>query len=161
MIYGNAIITRKEPQTYIFEDESGNQITGVYVDKETIFTATDNDVREGLVYASDKGQSVGTKDIPIYYASCGCKFVLANKQATISIPEYNYNNLMVIITTYDTSIEQSLVSTYVVIDNGVYEIGNSTKLSDVVIDTYNEQIDLGIAVSEKSVLRYFVLKEEY
>lgn len=47
-------------KTFILVDENGNELTGVVVDQETIFTATDNDVREGKVYASDNGVSVGT-----------------------------------------------------------------------------------------------------
>ena len=47
-------------KTYLLEDESGNQLTGVLVDELTIFTATDEDVVEGKVYAGDNGVSTGT-----------------------------------------------------------------------------------------------------
>ena len=50
-------------KTFILVDEDGNEITGVVVDKQTIFTATDDDVREGKVYASNDGVSVGTLQI--------------------------------------------------------------------------------------------------
>lgn len=46
-------------KTYLLEDESGNQFTGVLVDELTIFTATDEDVIEGKIYAGDKGVSTG------------------------------------------------------------------------------------------------------
>ena len=36
-------------KTFIIEDENGNEITGVVTEQEQIFTATDNDVREGLI----------------------------------------------------------------------------------------------------------------
>lgn len=160
-IYGNAVggITGYG-KTFILQDENGNELTGVVVGEEVVFTATNNDVREGMVYASDSGISTGTKFIPPYYASCGCKVVPANTEATITIPEYDYDNFMVIITTYNTSIAQSVVSTYTSIDNGIYAVGSNIKLSDVEVDTDNEQIKLGITVNEKSVLRYFILKEE-
>ena len=149
------------PKTYILTDENGNELTGIYVESETVFTATDNDVREGMVYAGDGGKSVGSKIIPNYYASCGKKFVLKNNEATITVPEYNYNNLIVTIFTYNTSLSQSVVSTYVSIDDAMYVAGSDTKVSDIIVDEENEQINLGIIANEKSVLRYFILKEEY
>lgn len=50
-------------KTFILVDEDGNEITGVVVDKQTIFTATDDDVREGKVYASNDGVSIGTLQV--------------------------------------------------------------------------------------------------
>lgn len=48
------------PDSYIIEDEIGNQVTAIVVDEFTLFTATDDDVREGKVYAGDNGVSTGT-----------------------------------------------------------------------------------------------------
>jgi hypothetical protein len=50
-------------KTFILVDEDGNEITGIVVNKETIFTAKDEDVRAGKVYASDDGVSVGTLQV--------------------------------------------------------------------------------------------------
>lgn len=50
-------------KTFIIVDEDGNEIIGVVVEKETVFTAVDNDVRVGKVYASDNGVSVGTLEV--------------------------------------------------------------------------------------------------
>ena len=161
MINGNTIGIGSAPlKTVILTDENGTEITGVITGSEVVFTATDNDVRSGMVYASDEGVSTGTKDIPVYYASYGHKIIFANSEATISTLEYDYKNLIVTISTYDTSWNQSLSSTYVSIDNGMYAVGSNVKLSDISIDHDNEQIHLGITVNEKSVLRYFVTKEE-
>lgn len=161
-IYGNAVGGSSGfGKTFILEDEAGAQFMAVCVGEETVFTATDNDVREGLVYASDKGVSTGTKIIPVYYARCGKKFVLAGNEATMVIPEYNYDNLIVTISTYNTSLSQSVASTYVSIDDAMYVAGNNAKISDITINAENGQINLGVTVDKKSVLRYFVLKEEY
>lgn len=148
-------------KTLVLIDENGNEIMGVVVGQETIFDATDNDVREGKTYASDAGVSVGTKVIPIYYASYGKKVVLSGREATIAIPEYDYSNLIVIISTYDTSLSQSVISTYVSVDDAMYVANGSTKVSDITVDKENEKINLGIVVNEKSTLRYVVIKEEY
>jgi len=50
-------------KTFILVDENGTELTGVVVDKEIIFTATDNDVRSGKVYASSDGVSTGTLNV--------------------------------------------------------------------------------------------------
>ena len=61
MICGNMVGSYSQiGKTFTLVDEDGNEIVGVVVDKETIFTATDNDVRQGKVYASNDGVSVGT-----------------------------------------------------------------------------------------------------
>lgn len=161
MINGNAVGGTSPIKTVQLVDENGNEVLGVVVGQETVFTATDNDVREGLVYASDKGVSTGTKIIPAYYARCGRKFVLAGNEATITIPEYDYDNLIVTISTYDLSALESVLTTYVSVDDAMYLAGNNTKVSDIEIDVENRQINLGIIVNEKSVLRYFVIKEEF
>lgn len=160
-IYGNAVGGSSGfGKTFILEDEAGTQFMAVCVGEETVFTATDNDVREGLVYASDKGVSTGTKIIPAYYARYGSKFVLANNEASLTTPEYDYDSLMVTISTYDSSLSKSVVSTYLSVYDAMYVAGSNVKASDIVVDKENKKINLGIIVNENSVLRYFVIKEE-
>lgn len=161
MINGNMVGGTAPIKTLKIVDADNNEFLGVVTGSEVIFTATDNDVREGFVYASDKGVSTGTKIIPAYYARCGKKIVSAGSEVTIAIPEYEYDNLMVVIASYNTSLSNSVISTHVSIDDTMYEAGGGTKISDITIDKKNEQINLGITVSKKSVLRYFVIKEEY
>lgn len=50
-------------KTLTFVDADGNEVLGVITDQEVIFTATDEDVKKGKVYASDNGISVGTLEI--------------------------------------------------------------------------------------------------
>jgi hypothetical protein len=50
-------------KTFTFVDADGNEVLGVVTDKETILTATDEDVKKGKVYASDNGISVGTLEV--------------------------------------------------------------------------------------------------
>ena len=59
-ILGNMVGGGAQFKTVILQDEEGNELTGVVVDSEVIFTAEDNDVRAGKVYASDHGVSTGT-----------------------------------------------------------------------------------------------------
>ena len=161
MISGNMVGSYSSiGKTFILVDDDGNEITGVCVDNPVVFTAGDNDVREGFVYAGDSGVSTGTKDIPAYYSNFGTKILSANQEAVIYMPKYNYENLIVTISTYNTSPTQSLDVTYVSVYDGMYAIGDSTKLSNITMDEDNQQIKLGITVSKKSVLRYSIITEE-
>ena len=64
MIIGNMVGSYSSMgKTMIIVDEDGNELLGVVVDSEVIFTAVDSDVRKGKVYASDEGVSVGTLEI--------------------------------------------------------------------------------------------------
>lgn len=47
-------------KTYVIEDMDGNTYTGVVVEDITVFTAKDEDVLEGKVYAGENGVSTGT-----------------------------------------------------------------------------------------------------
>lgn len=64
MIIGNMVGSYSSMgKTMIIVDEDGNELVGVVVDSEVVFTATDSDVRQGKVYASDEGVSVGTLEV--------------------------------------------------------------------------------------------------
>jgi hypothetical protein len=64
MIIGNMVGSYSSMgKTFIIEDEDGNELVGVVVDSEVIFTAVDSDVRKGKVYASDEGVSIGTLEV--------------------------------------------------------------------------------------------------
>jgi hypothetical protein len=62
-ICGNVIGGTAPVKTIKFVDPNGNEYIGVVVDSEVIFTAVDEDVRQGKVYASDHGVSVGTLEV--------------------------------------------------------------------------------------------------
>ena len=64
MISGNMVGTYSQiGKTFILVDGNGNELTGVVVDSETVFTAVDSDVIKGKVYASNNGVSTGTLEI--------------------------------------------------------------------------------------------------
>mgnify|MGYP003430264350 FL=1 len=49
-------------KTFIIEDENGNEVTGIVVDQETVFTATAADIVKGKVAGTDDGVVVGTHE---------------------------------------------------------------------------------------------------
>ena len=56
-IVGNMVGGNAPLKTLTFVDADNNEYVGVVVDSEVIFTAEDNDVLEGKVYAGDHGVS--------------------------------------------------------------------------------------------------------
>ena len=150
-------------KTFIIEDESGNELAGVVTDKEQIFTATDNDVREGSVYASDTGVSTGTKVIPSYYTHAGWRLVTNGSSFVLPIVDYDYTKLQVIICPFNTSEENSISAEKVVINDNVYDVLSTEVLASVTKDETNTRVDFGITNnSGKSYLiRYFMYKEIY
>lgn len=60
IIYGNLVggITGYG-KTFILQDESGNEFTGVVVDEVTVFTATAEDIKLGKIAATDSGVVTG------------------------------------------------------------------------------------------------------
>lgn len=62
MIIGNMVGGTAPIKTVKIVDEENNEIIGIVVDSEVIFTARDEDVAKGKVYASDDGVSVGTHE---------------------------------------------------------------------------------------------------
>lgn len=150
-------------KTFILTDENGNEITGVCVDNPVVFTASDNDVREGFVYASDGGVSTGTKNIPIYHATEGSKAIPNGKELKILMPNYDYTKLQCIICAYNQNIQNSVGALQVVINDTVYNVQSTDIVSSVTVDIENTAIDFGITNTTGSpvLIRYFTFKEIY
>ena len=153
-------------KTFVITDESGNELTGVVTEKEQIFTATDNDVREGSVYASDSGVSTGTKNIPSYRTTQGEYGVFAGE--SISIPlahydQYNYTKFQCIISQYDNiSTTSSVCAIKVVINDCAYDVNSSDVISEITKNPDLKSIDLNIINTSDNdwIVHYFTYKEE-
>lgn len=163
-ILGNATGGFGFPKTYIITDENGAEFTGVVVDQLTVFTATDNDVREGLVYASDHGVSTGTKVIPIYHAREGSKIVMPGDALEIILTEYDiydYTYLQCIVCQWNTSLPLSLIDIYKVIDSNIYQTGSDVALGSVTKNDQTKSVNLGISNTgnEPVAIRYCIYRE--
>lgn len=165
MINGNVVGSYSHlGKTLTIVDENGTEIIGVITENEEKFTATDNDVREGAVYASDGGISVGTKDIPSYHTTEGYKLTPAGSKFSISLPKldkYDYTKFQAIICPYNSSIIDSVASEKISIENKVYEVSSTNELTVVTKDSINKTIELGITNTSSIpyVIRYFTYKE--
>lgn len=167
MISGNMVGSYSQlGKTFILVDDEGNEITGVCVDNPVVFTAGDNDVREGMVYASDDGVSTGVKNIPIYRTRAGAEMIMPNSKFSISIPEYNgydYTVFQCMISLvnmedFNNSVETNIIS----IKDGVYETNSTIKLSNVSKNMDTQSIDLNIDNNSENYyfIHYFTYREE-
>jgi len=165
MISGNMIGSYSQiGKTFIIVDENGNEIAGVVTDTPVIFTATDNDVREGSVYASDDGISTGSKVIPSYHTNHGAKLVPAGSKFTIRLSKldcYDYTNLHAMICAWNTNLSDSVATDRIVVLNAVYPVQSTEAISSVTKDDSTKSIILGITNDTDSpfVIRYMTYKE--
>ena len=154
------------PKSFIFVDGSGNEMAGVLVDQKTIFDATENDVREGKVFASELGVKTGTKFIPSYVVREGYRAVTSGSPFVIPLAAlngYDYTKIQVIISPYNQTVADSVAAEKIAIDSGVYKVMSNITISTISKDTNKKQIDLGIVNDKQTpyLMRYFTYKEIY
>lgn len=152
----------EEQVSYVLSNADGShKIYAQLSSKEPVtLTAEANDIRANTTAITNTGYTEGTKDIPAYFSSYGHKLITEGKEATLTIHEADYKNLMVTISPFNSSYDKSTAIKYVSAEDSMYEANSTTKLSDITKDTENETIHLGITVPELSILRYFVVREE-
>ena len=150
-------------KTFVITDESGNELTGVVTEKEQVFTATDNDVREGSVYASDAGVSTGKKFIPSYVMSEGYTVITSKSEFAIKNLKhlYEFTKLQALICPYSNSFANSVATEKVAINTDVYAVNSTTSLSKVTMDDENRWIKFNITNTSDGIylIRYFTYKE--
>jgi len=155
------------PKTYILVDENGNEVVGTLVSQETIFDATENDVREGKVFATETGVKTGEKVIPSYNTTEGYVLIPNGSTFTIkslkTLDKYNFTKLQAIICSYAGSVIESVAAEKVVIGESVYAVNSTDIIATVTVDNDNKHINLGITNDSGSLclLRYFTYKEIY
>lgn len=143
---------------YILIDEDGNEIPAILVGEEVVFTATEEDIRLGAVAATEKGVTVGKKEIPAYHTTEGRRTVKSGRELTI--PMYSdkcqYSKLQVIICSEDCCAEM------VVFDDKLYSAKSTTPLSEVTVDTKTQTIKLGYTndTGKDLLIRYMSIKED-
>lgn len=146
-LYGTPIIAPAAINTIQIENSDGSTILGVVTGEETIFTATDNDVREGSVYASDGGVSTGTKVIPSYHTTETSRYIPVGSDVTIPLPtlnKYDYTKLQVIICDFNENMSNSVAATKISILDKVFDVNSTNVVSNVTKDETTKSINLGI-----------------
>jgi hypothetical protein len=155
-----------EANTYIIEDEYGNEVVGVLVDELTAFDATPNDIRLGKVAATDVGVVVGEKVIPTYNTLVGVKVVTNGSKFSIpnvnpTIDFYDYTKLQTMICKYNKNLAGSVSTEKVSIEDSVYNVQSVEPISTIIKNHETKSIDFGITndYGVPCVIRYFTYKE--
>lgn len=152
-----------DTQTYILVDENGIEYPAVMVDNPVVLTATRNDVRIGTTAVTEEGVITGEKVIPPYYATEGTKVVTNNSPFVISIRDYDYTKLQVILCPYDKNMANSVSAEKVVINDSLYLVRSTTVETTVSVNEELKRIELGVVNTSGSpyIIRFFTMKEMY
>lgn len=152
-----------EPATYMLVTPDGQEIPAVMVSDETVFTATENDIRQGLIAATAKGVTTGTKEIPPYYTAEGVVAIPNGKACMVKHHLYDYTKFQGIVCGFNTSLSNSVSAEAVAIENVVYPVLSTEVLAGVTKDHDNMSVALNINNTSGALclVRYFMYKEEY
>ena len=157
-------LDNEEQVSYVLANADGTKkIYAQLSSKQPItLTATENDIRLGSTAITNGGYTEGSKEIPAYYSDTGTKIIQAGDEVILKLEKsrYNYTRIQVTLSKYNSSISNSVEVVSSSIDDSVYEAKSTIKLSDITIDDNTQSIIFGITADEKSVLRYFTMKEE-
>lgn len=151
-------------ETFILVDEDGNEAPAVLVEESTVFDATENDIREGKVAATNSGVTTGTKVIPSYHTTEAISIVKPGESFNIPLPSmdlYDYTKLQAIVCPFNESLSTSVAAEKTVINNKVYPVQSNTALSSVNKDADSKSIVLGIynETDTPYLIRYFTYRE--
>jgi len=166
MISGNMVGSYSQMgKTFILVDENGAELTGVVVDQETIFTATDNQVYSGFVYAGDSGVSTGTREFISYRTAQGVQLIAPGSNYTIPLSAYNrydYTKFQCIITKYTSNSTDRMAAEKISLNDNVYEANSSVALSSITKNAETKSIDLNITndTVDFYMIYFFKNKEE-
>lgn len=160
VIYGNMVGGGSAPlKTLILTDKNGNEVVGVVTESVQIFDATPADVRINKTFVSDNGIETGENTIT-YRTTVGYKIVAPGSVFSVSLPrynEYNYTSFQCLMCVADlANINNSVCTTMISINNGVYEVNSTIKLADVSKNAETKSVDLNVTNnSESYYLIYF------
>lgn len=151
--------------TFILVDKDGNEYPAVYVDSDTVITATPNDIRKGITAITAEGVIEGTKEIPAYVTSEGRKIIMNGSKFVLPLPNgnYEYTKLQAIFCPFNTSLNDSVAAKFVAIDGYVYPVDSTVNKTTITLNHENPGVDFGFENDSgvPYVIRYFSYKEVY
>ena len=164
-IYGNMVGGGSAPlKTLILTDENGNEVVGVVTDSVQAFSATPADVRINKTFVSDNGIETGENTITYRTFKGEC---LIFPQENFSIPlrnnnHYDYTKFQGIITKFGTSIDDSVYAEKIALNNAVFNVNSTEKMSDITKNATSKSIDLNIInnTNDMYLIHFFTYKEE-
>ena len=165
IIYGNMIGGASNPRVYQLEFEDGSILEGVVADEAPVLTATANDVRKGKTVITNSGVIEGEKDIPAYRTTVGFVRVLPGDSFSIPLPtyeKYDYTTLQCMLVKKNTTPSDSVFTDKIVIDDTVFPVMSTEKISDVTKNFDNKTIELNLTNNTEQTyyIRYYTYRME-
>ena len=165
VVYGNAVGgIVGYGKSFVLVDENGSELTGIVVDEVQVFDATPEDVKIGKKFASTDGVLEGT-DTKTYRTEHASYLIFPGENFSIPLEKYNgydYTKFQAIIALFNTTFLDSVVTDKISIDDAVYNVNSSDKLSDITKNADTKSIDLNIINDTDNVyvVHYNTYKEE-
>jgi len=160
---GEVNLGNDKNKTFILIDEKGNEVPAVVVDERVIFTATENDIRLGAIAVTEKGVTVGKKEIPAYHTTEGIEIIPAGAVFSISgLPRYKYTKMQALMCDFNRSIANSTATHKVSMNGKVYAVASSEAIASITIEEETKTINFNVMNDKDKpcILRYFTYKEE-
>ena len=163
-LYGNPCGGFGMPKMLEIVDDNGNTIIGTVTDSEVIFDATRDDVKVGKIFASADGVQEGI-DTRTYRTTHASKTILPGEQFSIPLEDYekyNYTKFQAMIAEFNTTQYDSVSVVKISLNDAVYDVNSTIKISDVTKNSSTKSIDLNITNNTNNtyVIHYSTYKEE-
>ena len=164
-IYGNPVGGALNAKTFMLEVNGGKtEIAATVVGEQTVFDATENDVRKGMTFASSNGVKIGQKNIPAYETRMSYFVVEPNESCSIPLSDedrYAYTKFQCIIVVYSSDYSSNVTTKYVSMNDGLFSVETSSKVSNITKNSKTKSIDLNMTNNSSDVYEiiYFTYKE--
>lgn len=164
-IYGNPVGGALNAKTFMLEVNGGKtEIAATVVGEETVFDATENDVRKGMTFASSNGVKIGQKNIPAYETRMSYFIVKPNESCSIPLSDedrYAYTKFQCIIVVHSSDYSSNVTTKYISMNDGLFSVETSSKVSNITKNSKTKSIDLNMTNNSSDVYEiiYFTYKE--
>lgn len=164
MIYGNVTGGFGVPKLIEITDIDGNVFIGAVTDSKVNLDATRDDVKIGKKFASNDGISEGT-DTKAYRTTQASRLILPGDNFSIPLDKYdiyNYTKFQAVIAEFNTTFADSVKVNRIALNDAVYHVNSSTKISDITKNTLTKSVDFNIVNDTENsyVIHYMIYKEE-
>lgn len=164
MIYGNVASGFGMPKLIEITDIDGNVFVGAVTDSKVNLDATRDDVKIGKKFASNDGISEGI-DTRTYRTTQASRLILPGDNFSIPLDKYdiyNYTKFQAVIAEFNTTFADSVKVNRIALNDAVYHVNSSTKISDITKNTLTKSVDFNIVNDTENsyVIHYMTCKEE-
>ena len=163
-IYGNIVGGASSIKVMQLELEDGTVLEGVVADEAPVIDATAKDVRKGKTVITNQGVIEGETEIPAYETRMSYLLVSPNDVCSISLSSkdrYDYTKFQCVVVVFSPDYNSNVVTKYISMNDGLFSVETSEKVSDISKNNETKSIDLNIINDSEDIyeITYFTCKE--